>query len=303
MAGSGSAGIVVPGVVRPRPWLQLIRPANLFTAAADVLAGFGLAGLNRWQALPWLVSATVCLYAGGVAFNDVFDAELDARERPERPIPSGRLSRRSAALGAAALLLAGVALATAASPLSGLMASLIATLAVAYDGWAKPRRWWGPLLMAGCRGLNLLLGLSVIPALLLTPRSTVALVSVAYVAAITLASHGELIGATRRDLMTAGSCLGLAALGLVVLSVSALPLSLATLAFGIVLAARLASPVLGAWRSPGPAEIMAAVRAGVVNLILLDAALAAGRAGLVYPLAIVALFVPAGLLARAFAVT
>jgi hypothetical protein len=48
---------------------------------------------------------------------------------------------------------------------------------------------------------------------------------------------------------------------------------------------------------------MAAVRAGVVNLIVLDAALAASRSGLVYPLAILALFIPAGLLARAFAVT
>jgi 4-hydroxybenzoate polyprenyltransferase len=274
----------------------LVRPANLVTAAADVLAGFGLAGLNRWQALPWLVGATVCLYAGGVALNDVFDANLDARERPERPIPSGRLSRRSATFGGAALMLVGIGLATAASPLSGLIAGLIAALAIAYDGWAKPRRWLGPLFMAGCRGLNLLLGLSVIPALVLTPRSTVALISVAYVAAITFASHGELIGAARRDLMVAGSCLGLAALGLVVLSASALPLSLATLVFGVVLAARLAGPVLRAWRDPGSTAVMAAVRAGVVNLIVLDAALA-------YPLAILALFIPAGLLARAFAVT
>ena len=33
-----------------------------------------------------------------MVLNDVFDAEVDAREQPDRPIPSGRVSRRAAAL-------------------------------------------------------------------------------------------------------------------------------------------------------------------------------------------------------------
>ena len=38
-----------------------------------------------------------------MVLNDVFDAEVDARERPERPIPSGRVSlqrRNGGRLGA-----------------------------------------------------------------------------------------------------------------------------------------------------------------------------------------------------------
>ena len=75
--------------------LSLTRPANLVTAIADVLAGMAIAGYFRvYDPAPapvgWLALATVGLYGGGVVFNDVFDAELDAVERPERPIGHGR---------------------------------------------------------------------------------------------------------------------------------------------------------------------------------------------------------------------
>ena len=57
-----------------------------------------------------LVLATVGLYGGGVVFNDVFDAELDKIERPERPIPSGLVTKQSASfLGLLLLLMAIIA--------------------------------------------------------------------------------------------------------------------------------------------------------------------------------------------------
>jgi 4-hydroxybenzoate polyprenyltransferase len=71
-----------------RACLQLLRPANVTTALADVLAGFAIAGLGNRAALPWLLLATAALYAGGIVLNDVFDREIDKLERPDRPIPS-----------------------------------------------------------------------------------------------------------------------------------------------------------------------------------------------------------------------
>lgn len=68
------------------PYLQLMRPPNLITAAADILAGYAVAGLPDPRALPWLLAAAVGLYGGGVVFNDFFDAELDGVEFG----PSGR---------------------------------------------------------------------------------------------------------------------------------------------------------------------------------------------------------------------
>src|SRR6188472_1418057 len=90
------------------PYLELVRPANVATALADVLAGFAIAGLVPWRALPWLLVATSCLYAGGVVLNDVFDRQIDAIERPERPLPSGRAGVGSATALGAALLTLGV---------------------------------------------------------------------------------------------------------------------------------------------------------------------------------------------------
>src|SRR5687768_4648371 len=97
---------------RTLAWWQLLRAANVFTAASNVIAGF-LIVQHAWQpadALAALIAASACLYLAGMVLNDVYDAELDARERPERPIPSGRIDRRTASSAAWALLTAGLLL-------------------------------------------------------------------------------------------------------------------------------------------------------------------------------------------------
>ena len=92
-----------------KPYLQLIRLPNVFTAAADSLAGWLLVrgtfeAPGRW--LP-LVAASMATYAAGIALNDVFDYATDLQERPHRPLPSGRVSRRFAAWLGATLLVLG----------------------------------------------------------------------------------------------------------------------------------------------------------------------------------------------------
>ena len=79
---------------RIKPYLQLVRLPNLFTAAADPLAGWLLVGGDLGEARGWgpLVASGVALYAGGMVLNDVFDYEVDRLERPGRPLPSGRSS-------------------------------------------------------------------------------------------------------------------------------------------------------------------------------------------------------------------
>src|SRR5207248_891350 len=116
-------------------------------------------------ALPWLLGAGIGLYGGGVVLNDLFDRKLDAVERPERPLPSGRAAVGGAALLGGGLLMLGIAAATVASATSGLLALLIALGAVLYDAWGKHRPLLGPLNMGACRGLNLLLGVSAAPGL------------------------------------------------------------------------------------------------------------------------------------------
>jgi len=170
-----------------RGYLELLRPANVVTAVADVLAGYAVAGRGHAAGLGWLLGATACLYAGGVVLNDYFDREVDARERPERPIPSGRVAAGHAAALGAGLLAGGVLLARAATTAAGGVAAALAACILLYDARAKRHAFAGPLVMGTCRGLNLVLGMAIVPAAA-SGRWAVALLSVTYIAAVTIFS-------------------------------------------------------------------------------------------------------------------
>ena len=132
------------------------------TAAADSLAGWLLATGRLAEPARWLplTAASMVLYASGTALNDVFDVEIDRAERPGRPLPSGRVSDKTAAwLGGLGLLI-GPALALASgSVASAYRGSDPRALYPGYNAGLK-HTWLGPLFMGACRGLNLLLGMS-----------------------------------------------------------------------------------------------------------------------------------------------
>jgi 4-hydroxybenzoate polyprenyltransferase len=284
------------------PYLQLMRPANIVTAMADILAGFAAAGRPGLAPLPWLLLATVGLYGGGVVLNDVFDRNLDAVERPERPLPSGRATLRAASLLGMALLAAGVVAASMASLTSGSLALAIAALALLYDAWGKHQKFLGPLNMGACRGLNLMLGVSALPAAL-GQRWYLALIPVAYIAAITAVSAGEVHGGKRGTGLLALGLLGGVFVALLALAVTPEFRLVALLPFLALLAVRVLPPFWRATLDPQPGATRAAVKAGVLSLIVLDAAIAAGYAGPLYGLLVLALLFVAARLARLFAVT
>ncbi len=79
----------------------------------------------------------MAIYAAGIALNDVFDYEIDLKERPGRPLPSGRVSRRFAAWTGGGLLLLGPVLA-AASPAARWQACSLPWL---WPGACSPTTW------------------------------------------------------------------------------------------------------------------------------------------------------------------
>lgn len=293
------------------PYLQLVRPANVITALADVLAGFAMTGLwlhlngETWAsslaALGWLLIATAGLYAGGIVFNDVLDAELDRHERPERSIPSGQVALSSAALLGGLLLLGGVAAALQVGSLSAALAAIIALTVLFYDAYGK-HRWLGPLNMGVCRGLNLLLGASALP-VIVAKLWFVALIPIAYIAAVTLTSRGEVHGGKRQSGAAALLLIGMASCGVVALGLTPRFELLAAAPFLLLFWWRVVPVFLGAARHPRPDNIRTAVKTGVIMLIVLNASIAAGFAGFWYGL-MVALLLPISIgLARVFAVT
>ncbi|MEU6798198.1 UbiA family prenyltransferase, partial [Nonomuraea wenchangensis] len=138
-----------------RALLELVRAPAALSVPGDTMAGAAAAGRRP---APGLALASVLMYWSGMALNDWSDRETDAVERPERPIPSGRV-RPGAALGlAAALTGAGLATAALAGGRRGLtVAGLLAGAVWAYDLGLK-RTAAGPASMAACRVLDVLLG-------------------------------------------------------------------------------------------------------------------------------------------------
>jgi heme O synthase-like polyprenyltransferase len=301
---------------RARAYLELTRPANVATAAADVLAGVSVAGLSlaapgHPSGLGWLLVATAGLYAGGIVLNDVFDRTIDARERPERPIPSGRVTAGAAAVLAGVLLATGVAASAAVGRVPAAIAVAIVLAVVSYDAWGKRHPFLGPVNMGLCRALNLLLGIAIVPHRLVDAWP-LGLVPLVYIAAVTAVSRGEVHGA-RRPVVRAG--LSLVVVVVVILAAIAatggpwalVDLSLAHRAWALLLVAALAARVLPAFgqaaRTSAPADVRRAVRTGVLSLVLVDAVIAASYAGIMNSLAVLATGLLAWWLARQFAVT
>lgn len=303
------------GAARFLAHLRLMRPANIITAVADILAGFAIAGAAAglialgadagssplFAALLWLCLSTVGLYGGGIVFNDVFDAELDCKERPERPIPSGLASVTSATTLAVILLAAGIGAAFMVSLPSGIIAATVASLAVLYDIWGKHQSWFGPINMGLCRGGNLLLGASAVPAALGNVW-LLGLIPVVYIAAVTTVSRGEVHGGNRPAL-AGGAVLYVAVLatlaGLAVIT----PGGWQSTPFALLLAALVFPPLARAWKTLEPRLVGKAVKAGVLSLIVLNSALASIFAGWQYGIMVLALLPLSLWLARTFAVT
>jgi 4-hydroxybenzoate polyprenyltransferase len=284
------------------PYLQLMRPPNLVTALADVLAGFGVAAMANFASLPWLLVSTICLYGGGVVLNDVFDRHLDGQERPERPLPSGRATVRRAALLGSSLLAFGTGAAFMVSAVSGSVALLIAFCAVLYDWRGKHRTFFGPINMGVCRGLNLMLGVSAAPALI-GERWYLTFIPIAYIAAITAVSTGEVEGGKRSTGLLALVLLALVVVALPVLTLTPAARFAPMLPFLMLFLWRVLPAFWRAYLKPDPDRIRSAVKAGVLSLIVLDAAIAAGYAGLLYGAVVLSLMFVAGFMARLFAVT
>jgi len=295
--------------------LRLMRPANIITAIADILAGFAVSGAalvllsNDFpessallHSLMWLILATTGLYGGGVVFNDVFDADLDRVERPERPIPSGLASVRSASILASLLLIIGIGAAFQVSVLSGSIAIIIAALAVLYDAWGKHQLIFGPINMGLCRGWNLLMGVSAVPAAVFE-LWFLALIPVVYIAAITMISRGEVHGKNRKALVGGSAMYGIIIIALIIISLLEADTWWQILPFVLLFVYLIFPPLVNAMKNQDPRLIGKAVKAGVLSLIVLNAILATAFAGWLYGAALLLLLPVSIGVAKRFAVT
>ncbi|MCJ8331259.1 MAG: UbiA family prenyltransferase, partial [Lentisphaeria bacterium] len=137
------------------------------TIPGDIIAGFALSGAITADEFP-LRFLIVCmiishlLYSAGLILNDYFDRDVDARERPERPIPAGEVSAKSALFSGLGLIVIALALAFSLSTLCGIVALCLAGVIFIYNYRAKRQSFTAVLFMGACRAINILLGASVV---------------------------------------------------------------------------------------------------------------------------------------------
>ena len=184
---------------RWRAYLLLSRVSNLPTVWTNVLAGMAVvsAAIDGGAYLR-VALAMSAFYTGGMFLNDAFDEPFDRIRRPERPIPSGDVSRREVFVCGTLLLLVGeLLLVPRAQALA--FGALLAMAIVWYDAQHKASRV-APLVMGSCRGLVYCAAAAFIAGM--TAQAWIAAVVITlYVAALTVVAR--LAGPSARWLVPA----------------------------------------------------------------------------------------------------
>ena len=147
--------------MNPRGLLDLIRPVNCAMIGFAVIVG---AFVSKPSSIPWLQMVLgfftgffVCAYS--MSLNDVYDLEVDRVNRPDRPIPSGRISMRQASTLSLTMLVVGLACALISFvPLAVVMAVAYAFLSWLYNAKAKRTGLPGNLIVASSLAIPFIYG-------------------------------------------------------------------------------------------------------------------------------------------------
>jgi UbiA prenyltransferase family len=177
-------------------WLQLARVSNTPTVVSNTVAGAVLASTVADAGEVAVVAGSMALfYTAGMILNDVLDYDIDVRERPERPLPSGAVSRPAAMTAVIVLFVAGEILLLLEGTEPFLAGLGLIGLIVLYDAWHKGNAL-SPVLMGGCRALVYFVAAFAVVGEVPTEVATAAAVLLLYIVGLTQVAKAE--GSTLR---------------------------------------------------------------------------------------------------------
>ena len=151
-----------------KAWVTLFRLPNLFTIPGDVVVGYlaaetlldksdlvlGYSVMGGQFAniafIPALISI-LSIYCYGLVSNDLADFREDSIDRPDRPLPSGGVSVKSARFAAVTLLLVGLFAARLANSQVFVLACALILLITNYNFLLKRIPMIGAATLALCR--------------------------------------------------------------------------------------------------------------------------------------------------------
>ncbi|PIS29226.1 MAG: hypothetical protein COT43_04325 [Candidatus Marinimicrobia bacterium CG08_land_8_20_14_0_20_45_22] len=140
--------------------IRLMRPLNLFQGAIAILVCATLMQpFPSWERILLAVMIVWSFTAAGNALNDYCDVEIDRVNRPDRPIPSGKIARRTALIFSIALFVIGAILSVfILKPAIGIVVAVAIFLLVTYSLFFKKRAFWGNFVVAAILGLTFIFG-------------------------------------------------------------------------------------------------------------------------------------------------
>lgn len=140
-------------------WMQLVRIPNLFTVPGDTILGFVIAGgVISGNRFALSIASIIFMYAFGLITNDLADFNEDSLKRPNRPLPSGRVTRRSAKFAAILLLALALVISVRLNLYAFYSALLLAVFILLYNFIFKKDSIIGPFTIALCRVLSIVFG-------------------------------------------------------------------------------------------------------------------------------------------------
>ncbi|HKQ50684.1 MAG TPA: UbiA family prenyltransferase [Phycisphaerae bacterium] len=290
---------------RLRAFLQLVRLPNVFTALADVIAGYWLfSGTELWSGrLAFLMLSSACLYVSGIVFNDLCDLKIDRCERPNRPLPSGVISPYAAFTLGATLAQTGI-LITFFMTVIGLesarllfTALLLLASIILYNFKAKATPA-GPWVMGICRALNLYLGMSPFWSPGLQWPALAILASFFYVTSFSYFGRQEANTSNRRTLITGVVGVGASLLVLGLFAGLALAQSTFALVLWLGLCIHIGRVGLRAIRNPHPSTVQYAMKTFIFCIIVFDATIVSTAQDWPQVLIVLSLLIPALVLGR-----
>jgi len=148
-------------------YLEILRPFNALMAVVAIFLMAIISG--NFTLGVFIAGAVVFIITGaGNSINDYFDYKIDAINKPERPIPSGRIPRRTAGIYSSSLFIVGIILAFAINTLLGIIALLSALTMIWYAYNLKRMLIVGNLTISFLTGLCFVFGGIVVHQILLS---------------------------------------------------------------------------------------------------------------------------------------
>jgi len=145
-------------VNKVKAFYKLARPFNAISGALAVFLGGYVAGTGAWDKVALAALVTFLITGAGNAWNDYLDIEIDKINQPNRVLPSGQISPRSAMIFSIVLTILGLIIAAFINPAAFLVALAASIILFIYSWKLKSTVLMGNATGAAISALSVVFG-------------------------------------------------------------------------------------------------------------------------------------------------